>query len=374
VYAVILAGGGGTRLWPLSRVRRPKPFLPLLEGGRSLLGATVDRLAPLIDAVDVYVVTDARHASLVREAAPTIPAGNIVGEPLGRNTAAAVTLAAHIIERPLDEVMVSLHADQAIADEAAFRAALAAAAERAGGGDIVTLGIEPTEPATGYGYILATGETARHAGRDTFRVERFEEKPSPARALELIAGGRAYWNAGAFVWRRDTLLAGLAEHAPDVDAPIGTWVARHAQGPARDDAAQDAGAWPGEAMAATYADLPARAIDYALLEPASVQGRVAVVPAAVGWSDLGSWAALRDHRDGDGAIVVTAEGTSRVIDVDSHGLLVHAASGRLVAVVGLDDIVVVDTPDALLVSRAGASQEVKTVVDRLRAEGRDELL
>jgi mannose-1-phosphate guanylyltransferase len=369
MYAVILAGGGGTRLWPLSRVRRPKPFLPLLEGGRSLLGATVDRLAPLVEPADVYVVTDARHAPLVREAAPSIPAGNIVGEPLGRNTAAAVALAAHVIGRPAHEVMVSLHADQAIADEAAFRAALTAASERASDGEIVTLGIEPTEPATGYGYILATGDVVRYAGLDTFRVLRFEEKPSPARAEELITGGRAYWNAGAFVWRRDTLLAGLAEHVPDVDGPIAAWCARHAGGPA-----PDAQAWPAEAMAATYADLPARAIDYALLEPASVQGRVAVVPAAVGWSDLGSWAALRDHRGGLGASVVTAEGASRVIEVGSQGLLVHAGSGRTVAVVGLDDVVIVDTPDALLVSRASASQDVKEVVDRLRAEGREELL
>jgi mannose-1-phosphate guanylyltransferase len=369
VYVVILAGGGGTRLWPLSRARRPKPFLPLLEGGRSLLAATVDRLAPLVSPADVYVVTDARYASLVREAAPSIAPDHVVGEPLGRNTAAAVALAAHAIERPLDEVMISLHADQAIADEAGFRAALEAAALRAADGDIVTLGITPTEPATGYGYILATGAASTYAGRDTYRVERFEEKPSPPRAQELIAGGRAYWNAGSFVWRRDTLLAGLAAHAPDVDRPIADWFARP-------DAVSDAAleAWPAAAIADVYAGLPARAIDHALLEPASLQGRVAVVPAAVGWSDLGSWSALRQHRATDDGSVVTTEAGARVVEVASSGNLVHAGSGRTIALVGVQDLVIVDTPDALLVSRTGASEDVKAVVDRLREQGSDDLL
>jgi mannose-1-phosphate guanylyltransferase len=369
VYAVILAGGGGTRLWPLSRASRPKPFLPLLDGGRSLLDATVGRLASLVDPSDIYVVTDARHAVAALEAAPALHRANIVGEPLGRNTAAAVALAAHAIERPPDEVMISLHADQAISDEAAFRVALAAAGQRAAGGDIVTVGIEPTEPATGYGYILATGEVSHHAGRETWRVERFEEKPSAARAQELIDGGRAYWNAGAFVWRRDTLAAGLAEHAPEIDAPIAAWCAEHAR--ARGEASD---AWPADAIADVYATLPARAIDYALLEPASLQGRVAVVPAAVGWSDLGSWAALRDHRRRDGGSVVTVEDGASVVEVGSGGLFVHAGSGRTVAVVGLKDIVIVDTPDALLISDVRASQDVRVVVDRLREEGREELL
>jgi mannose-1-phosphate guanylyltransferase len=369
VYVVILAGGGGTRLWPLSRARRPKPFLPLLEGGRSLLAATVDRLAPLVGPADVYVVTDARYAALVREAAPSIAPDHVVGEPQGRNTAAAVALAAHAIERPADEVMVSLHADQVISDEAGFRAALEAAALRAADGDIVTLGITPTEPATGYGYILATGTASAYAGRDTYRVERFEEKPDPARARELIDGGHAYWNAGSFVWRRDTLLAGLAEHAADVDRPIADWFS----GPTA-VRGSDADAWPADAIAGVYAGLPARAIDHALLEPASLQGRVAVVPAAVGWSDLGSWAALREHRAADDGSVVTAEADARVLEVGSSRLFVHAGSGRTIAVVGLDDVVIVDTPDALLVSRTDASQDVKVVVDQLRESGAEELL
>jgi mannose-1-phosphate guanylyltransferase len=369
MYAVILAGGGGTRLWPLSRGRTPKPFLPLLDDGRCLLEATVSRLAPLIDPMDIHIVTDARYAPLVRQTVPQVPARNLVGEPVGRNTAAAVALAAHAIDRPGDEVMVSLHADQAVADEAGFRAALAAAIERAAEGDIVTVGIEPTGPATGYGYVLATGAPVRHGGLPTYRVERFEEKPSPERAQALIDGGRAYWNAGSFVWRRDVLLDGLAMHAPDISAPIATWVAEH-EGARRssDDA------WPAEGIADTYAALPARAIDYALLEPASLEGRVAVVPASVGWSDLGSWSALREHRSTDGGMVVTAEPPATVLAIDSRDVFVHATSGRAVAIVGLEDVIVIDTPDALLISSSRSAQEVKRVVDELRDAGREDLL
>jgi mannose-1-phosphate guanylyltransferase len=357
MYAVILAGGGGTRLWPLSRSQRPKPFLPLLEGGRCLLAATVERLAPLVKPEDVYVVTDVRYHDLVREVVPAVPAANIVGEPMGRNTAAAVALAAHAIDRPADDVMISLHADQAIADEAGFRAVLAAAVERAGAGDIVTLGIEPAEPATGFGYILATAEATAYADRDTYRVERFEEKPTPERAVELVESRRAYWNAGAFVWRRDTLLDGLARHAPAIDGPMREWFAA-----------------PGDDLVAMYATLPSEAIDYALLEPASLEALVAVVPAAIGWSDLGSWSALRDHRGGDGTAVISEEAPARVIDVGTRDVLVHAAGGRSVAVVGLEGIVVVDTPDALLVISADAAQDVKKVVKQLKDEGRDDLL
>ena len=360
-----MAGGGGTRLWPLSRSRRPKPFLPLLDGGRTLLEATVTRLGPLIPPEDVYVVTGARYADLVREVVPDVPAANVIGEPMGRNTAAAVALMAHAIDRPPDEVMVVLPADAAIADDDGFRAALSAAAARAERGDMITLGIEPTEPSTGYGYVIATREPTTYVGRDTFRVERFEEKPTPERAGELIESGAAYWNAGIFVWQRRTVVDGLQRYSPDISAPIAEWLAAN---PPSDQAG-----WPGAAMTDAYADLRATSIDYALLEPASLEGAVATVPASVGWSDLGSWSALRDQR-GDGSPVISTEGDARVIDVDGRSILVHAAGDRLVAVVGLDDVVVVDTPDALLVSSAGASQDVKKIVEVLKAEGREDLL
>lgn len=258
-----------------------------------------------------------------------------------------------------------LPADQAIDDEDAFRAALAAAADRASDDDMVTLGIQPTEPATGYGYVIAQGPATSHVGRDTYRVERFEEKPTPDRAEALIASGAAYWNAGIFVWRRGTLIDGLERYARDISDPI-----REHLGAAEGE--RTAG-WPGTTVRDSYADLRATSIDYALLEPASLDGRVAVVPAAVGWSDLGSWSALRDHRGGDAATVVTEEPGSRVITIGGRDTLIHAAGGRTIAVVGLEDMIVVDTPDALLISTADAAQDVKQVVDRLKSEGRDEL-
>src|SRR5688572_16316061 len=189
MYAVIMAGGGGTRLWPLSRAARPKPFLPLLDGGRSLLEATVERLLPLVEIADVFVVTDARYEPLVRSTLPALAPGNILSEPMARNTAAAVALAAHAIDRAGDEVMVVMPADQVVGDDAGLREALLAAAERAATGDLVTLGVAPTYAATGYGYVLATGGPTPAAGHPTFRVERFEEKPTESRARELLASG-----------------------------------------------------------------------------------------------------------------------------------------------------------------------------------------
>jgi mannose-1-phosphate guanylyltransferase/mannose-6-phosphate isomerase len=359
MYAVIMAGGGGTRLWPLSRTARPKPFLPLL-GPTSLLQASVARLSPLIGPADVHVVTDGRYADLVREQLPDLPLANLLREPMGRNTAAAVAFAAAAIDRADDEIMVVLPADQRIVNEAGFRAALQAAAERAATGDLVTLGISPTGPETGYGYILATldpSAPARPTGQPaSWRVERFVEKPDIDRARDLLASGRASWNAGIFVWRRDALLAGLRRFAPDIIDAIRDAVA---QGPA--------------AIEAAYPGVRATSIDYALLEPASLLGQVAVVPADVGWSDLGSWDALSQAAQAADATNQVDAGSS-VIEIGSERVLVRAAGGRMVAIVGLADVIVVDTPDALLVCASDAAQDVKRVVDQLAASGRRDLL
>ena len=356
MYAVIMAGGGGTRLWPLSRAARPKPFLPLL-GDTTLLQATAGRLAPLVGITDVHVVTDGRYADLVRQQLPGLPPANLLCEPMGRNTAAAVAFAAAAIDRPDDEIMVVLPADQRVTDEPAFRAALAAAASRAASGDLVTLGITPTGPETGYGYVLATDEEQRFEGLASHRVERFVEKPNIGRARELLDTGRASWNGGIFVWRRDALVAGLARFAPDIADAVAEAVAG---GPA--------------AIEAAYPQVRSTSIDYALLEPASVVGGVAVVPMAVGWSDLGSWDALLHATEETTGVAVHTQAGSGVIDVGADRVLVHAVGGRLVAVVGIADVIIVDTPDALLVCGSDAAQAVKQVVDRLAAEGRRDLL
>jgi len=360
VYAVVLAGGGGTRLWPLSTPERPKPFLRLI-GDETLIQRSVARLAPLVDAADVYIVTDRRYLDLAREQLPGIPESNFLGEPLGRNTAAAVALAAEAIDRPADEVMLVLPADAHIADEAGLRAALAVAADVAAGGSLVTLGVAPDRPETGYGYVLARPPARIVGGRETYVVDRFVEKPTLERAEELIATRLASWNAGIFVWTRATIRDRLSRHAPEIVGPI--------------KAICSSGGTEG--LGTVYPTLRATSIDYAVMEPASLEGAVAVVPIDVGWSDLGSWAALRDawqeasrasaSRAWTGDTVAYgagAVGTGNMRDLGSSNSLVLAGD-RLVVTIGLDNTIVVDTPEALLICSADHSQEVRAIAEEM---------
>lgn len=344
MYAVVLAGGGGTRLWPLSRPECPKPFLRLL-GDETLIQRTVARLAPLVEPRDVYVIAEERHLPLIAEQLPAIPMRNRIGEPVGRNTAAAVALAAELIDRPDDEVMLVLPADAHIADEEGFRATLAAAAEVARGGSLVTLGVTPDGPETGYGYVIAKPPAREVAGRATFAVDRFVEKPTAERAAEMIATGLASWNAGIFAWSRATIRDRLERHSPDILAAVRAIVADGTL----------------EAMRAGYPSIRATSIDYAVMEPASLEGAVAVVPMSVGWSDLGSWSALRDAwHAAAGVSTPGAVGLGNRHDVGSTDSLV-LAGGRLVVTIGLHDMIVIDTPEALLVCAAERSQDVRGV-------------
>jgi mannose-1-phosphate guanylyltransferase/mannose-6-phosphate isomerase len=375
MYAVILAGGGGTRLWPLSRPDRPKPFLPLL-GERTLLRATFERLVPgLLPASDVAVVTDRRYTALVLEALPELDRAQVLGEPTGRNTAAAIAFAAAAIDRAPGDVMLVLPADHLVADEEAFRGLLREAAAVAGAAlpgsghaSLVTLGIEPAGPETGYGYIVAAGPgegvpgapRRRIAASSAVGVARFVEKPSAEAATALLGGPAAVaWNAGIFAWRRDAIVAALATHAPDILAAVEAGVQAAAGDPAALDAA--------------YATLRATSIDYAVMEPASHEGSVVMLRADVGWSDLGSWAALRDALV---AQAVAAGEPSGVVgfgarrDRGSESTLVLGGD-RLVVTIGLRDTIVVDTPDALLVCAADRSQEVRSIADEL-ARAREE--
>jgi mannose-1-phosphate guanylyltransferase/mannose-6-phosphate isomerase len=306
-------------------------------------------MAPLIEATDIYVVADQRHLPLVTQQAPHITGRRLLGEPFGRNTAAAVALAAIVGERADDDVMVVLPADHLIGDEDAFRARLADAVDAAADGSLVTLGIAAAGPETGYGYVVG-GAGGGHAGGSTGvrAVERFVEKPDRERALELLASpSGAWWNAGIFIWRRDALLAGLERHAPGVLGGIRR------------------GLDAGQPMSAIYEALPDISIDRALLEPASLEGRVKVVPSDFGWSDLGSWNALHDElarREGSADRVVAV---GSAIDLDSRDVLVHSSGGRLVVTVGLADTIVVDTPDVVLVCAADRAQDVRAIVDQL---------
>lgn len=365
MYAVILAGGGGTRLWPLSLPDRPKPFLRLL-GDETLIQRTVARLAPLVMPQDVFVIAERRHLPLVAEQLPQIPAANLLGEPIGRNTAAAVALAAEAIDRPADEVMLILPADAHIQDEAAFREALAVATEVARDGLLVTLGVSPDRPETGYGYILARPPARTVLGHGAFAVERFVEKPSADRAAELIGTGLASWNAGIFVWKRSSIRDELARYAADIVDPIGAACAGAAAiGGAAGRAATELD------LGSFYATLRATSIDYAVMEPASLAGDVAVVPMSVGWSDLGSWAALRDAwqaRSGAASPGSVSAGGSvglgNRVDAGSTDSLV-VAGDRLVVTIGLHGVIVVDTPEAVLVVSAEHAQDVREVAQRL---------
>jgi mannose-1-phosphate guanylyltransferase/mannose-6-phosphate isomerase len=345
MYAVILAGGGGTRLWPLSRRARPKPFLPLL-GEHSLFQLTLGRIGPLVAPEDVHVVADQRHLPLVTQQAPQLIGRKLLGEPFGRNTAAAVALAALIVERPGSDTMVVLPADHWIADEPGFRNALSAAARAAEDGSLVTLGIHARGPETGYGYIVGTSESAGAGGAR--RVERFVEKPDRDSAMQLLeSASGAWWNAGIFIWRRDALLASLERHAPGIVGSISR------------------GLEHGQSLATIYEALPDISIDRALMEPASLNNEVKVVPADVGWSDVGSWNALHEElakRQASQSGVVSV-GDAR--DLDSRDVLVHSSGGRLVVTVGMADTIVVDTPDVVLVCAADRAQEVRAIVDRL---------
>lgn len=357
MYAVILAGGGGTRLWPLSRPEKPKPFLPLI-GDRTLLQRTWDRVvSELVGPDDVAVVTDVRYAGLVRDQLPELCEEMLLGEPVGRNTAAALALAAVALDRPDDEVMLVLPADHLVADEPAFRAILRLAADVAaetpfdgGPGRLVTLGIAPDGPETGYGYIVAGAAIEGHD--PAVAVDRFVEKPSAAEARAMLEGQvPVAWNAGIFLWRRDALRAAFEAGSPDILADV------------------IAGAAGGSAgLEAAYGTVRATSIDYAVLEPAAAAGRVAMLRAAVGWSDLGSWSSLRDALAEPG-VESGVVGRGPRSDLGSERTLV-IASDRPVVTIGLRDVIVVDAGDVILVASGDASQQVKVAAEQWAADHR----
>lgn len=355
-YATILAGGSGTRLWPRSRQRQPKQFADITGAGRTLIQGTADRLQGLVGDSELYVVVGERFAHLATEQLPTLANHQVIIEPSGRNTAPAIGLACiHLHHRDPDAVVAFLPADHVITDSVGFQHALQDAFRAAASGPIVTLGITPTFPHTGYGYIKRGDALPLDAQGALYKVERFLEKPNQATAEGFLADGGYYWNGGIFISRADTMLAEIQRQLPTVYSRL--------------QQIKEALDQPNAAavLAEAWAEMPNISIDYGVMEGAQ---QVAVTPLAAGWNDVGSWDALTSVIPLDDEENCVAQGET--LTIQSRGNIIY--SERLVALIGVDDLAIIDTPDALLIGQKAQMQKVKDVVERLRAQGRTELL
>lgn len=344
---LILAGGLGTRLWPSSREHMPKHLLSL-GGDRSLLRETYLRIAPLVEPRQVYVATAAAHADQVRAHLPELPPENILVEPMGKGTAPCIGLAAlHMRRKNPDGVMASLHADHVISDAEGFRAALRSAVALAEQGYIATLGITPRWAETGFGYI-ERGHPLNDAGvGPAYHVVQFTEKPDAARAQQFVESGRYYWNSGIFVWRISRILDEMRDLLPDLCAALDEI-----------DGALDR----PDAQAVlerVWPSIQPVTIDVGIMEKAR---RVAVIPISVGWNDVGSWKAVAEvvPADEQGNVIVGEH-----VALDTEGTLIWGGK-RLVAAIGLKDMVIVDTEDVVLVCPKDRAQDVKILVEMLR--------
>jgi mannose-1-phosphate guanylyltransferase len=363
---VILAGGSGTRFWPRSRRARAKQVLAL-DGERSMIQQTVERLKPLASLQNTWVVTNEFLAQEIADQLTGIPRNQIIQEPVARNTAPACGLAAFLIERDNpDAVLGVFPSDHVIADEPRFLKALQKGIGLAAAGDnIVVLGIEPTRPETGYGYI-ETGSDAADSG--ALRVRRFTEKPNLNRAQEFVASGNYYWNSGMFLWSAKTLANAVREHLPET-APLLEKIASCYGTPEFEKMFRE-----------LYPKCENISVDYAVLEPRSAKGehaaRLFCVPAEFAWNDLGSWASLYEYQM---ETRLRGDGDGNVAESDGH-LTIEAGNNyiyspkKFVALVGVENLVIVDTEDALLIAHRDHSQDVGKVVKELGLSGRDELI
>ena len=355
-YPVILAGGRGTRFWPRSRKRTAKQVLAL-DGTKTMIQDTVARLLPLAPIGNFWVITNDDLRNVIARQVPRLKKDRIIAEPVGRNTAPAIGLAAFILERlDPDAVLGLFPADHVILDTGRFRKAVKKAAEIAAAGEnIVVMGMQPTRPETGYGYIESGGNWKS----GVLHVHRFTEKPSLEKAEEFLAAGNYFWNSGMFVWRARTLTSALREHLSET-APYLEKIAR---------------SYGTRQFAATFRRLYPKceniSVDYAVLEPRSAKGEHAsnlfCIPADFGWNDLGSWAALHEHHartrgkaGEDGNVIESADS----VVLDANGNYIYAP-GKFVAAVGVENLVVVETEDALLITTLDRAQDVGKVVQHL---------
>lgn len=362
---VILAGGSGTRFWPRSRRARAKQVLAL-DGERSMLQQTVERLSPIADLSKIWVITNELLAAEIEAQLPGVPPRQIVEEPVARNTAPACGLAAFLVEKSNPDAVIGVFpSDHVIGDEPRFLKIIERGVTLAASGDVmVVLGIEPTRAETGYGYI----ETGEDGPRDGLHVKRFTEKPSRNRAEEFVAAGNYYWNSGMFLWSARTLAKAVREHLPEM-APLLEKIAA-AFGTPQFDAV----------FAELYPKCENISVDYAILEPRSAKGEhnsgLYCLPAEFGWNDLGSWESLYEYQvetrlggDGEGNVAET----SGLMTLDSSDNYIYSPK-KFVALVGVQDLVIVETEDALLITHRKHSQDVGKIVKELAASGRTELI
>ncbi|MDZ7805922.1 MAG: mannose-1-phosphate guanylyltransferase/mannose-6-phosphate isomerase [Gracilimonas sp.] len=353
IYAVIMAGGSGTRFWPRSTKELPKQFLSLFGEG-TMIQNTARRVESMIPQERILVVTNDNYVDIVKEQLPSVPEENIIGEPVAKNTAPCVAIAAQLLyKKDPEAVMVVLPADHHIEQLNAFKEYLNAAVEKAkSGSNLVTIGIEPDRPETGYGYIQGDKSVSEKISeKDIYSVKAFKEKPDLETAKTFLKEGNYYWNSGMFIWKAKTILKEFEKHLPDMYKQVlkanhGLFENEHK-----------------ESIDQFYHSCDSISIDYGIMEHAK---EVFVVPGDFGWNDVGSWTAVYDlgEKDGSGNVVKSQKSTFS----ETKNSYVYSESGKMVSLVGMDNVAVVETEDAILVCNLNKAQNVKDIVDQLKSD------
>ena len=356
VYAVIMAGGGGTRFWPWSRETRPKQVLPIFSP-RAMIRETVERIQPLVPPERTLIVTSRSQADQLHKEVPRVPRKNLLLEPRGKNTAPCLCLAAVYIQKIAPEaVLIVLPADHCIGDRAEFLRTLERAAEFARREDcLVTLGIPPTGPETGYGYIQKGPMLAQFRGTKIFKARGFREKPTLPKAKGYLRRGGYLWNSGMFIWRAEVFLGAVKKYLPRLHRDMeGLKVALGTRGEKKD-------------LERVYSRCPSISVDYGIMEKAP---NVALIEARFGWSDVGSWSALGSicPQDPEGNVRIQKGGKGKIVTIDSSGCVIRVEK-NLIAVLGLKDIVVAEAGDAILVCPRDRSQDVRRILQELKEKG-----